>query len=174
MKHEDRMRLYTAGLTDKEIATKLGVTKSVIAYWRRKNGLKYNGPGREMGKELQKRRMELWKSGLTDTEIAQKEGVAVPTISSWRHKMGRLKPNKAPKGRKRQAKQAQCLTCSCATAVLCPFISKLDPVAGLKAVGVKPSGVDVRLTTSGKVYTVLKCPQYKRGPLPPPAWKVVG
>lgn len=126
--------------------------------------------GKQKDIELQKRRIALWKQGLTDAEIAQKEGVNVCTIASWRRKNG-LKVNKVTKVQTKK-KESLCFTCSRATAVHCPFIKNTrNPIAGLRAVGIKPNDVDVHISTSGKLYTVLRCPRYQKRPLPPIAWK---
>lgn len=81
--YPERTELYKAGLTDSEIAERLGLTTGCVASWRQKRRLPANakqGPPRESFPE----RMELYKAGLTDREIADKLHLPIATVCSWR------------------------------------------------------------------------------------------
>ena len=81
--YPERTELYKAGLTDSEIAERLGLTTGCVASWRQKRRLPANakqGPPRESFPE----RMELYRAGLTDREIADKLHLPIATVCSWR------------------------------------------------------------------------------------------
>lgn len=89
--HQRRLKLYKQGLNDREISEKVGITRSGITNWRKRNNLEANNNYKLTKKEHQKR-MELYKQGLTDPEIAEKAGEKKTTISSWRNN-NNLEPN---------------------------------------------------------------------------------
>lgn len=64
-----------------------------------------------------------------------------------------------------------CETCARGTARDCAFIGGSNPMVGLARVGISEENVVVRIFTYGDkkntVYRILKCPSYKRGPIPP-------
>lgn len=87
-----RMRLYRQGMTDEEIARKVGTVRSGIAQWRIKRGLPINKTEvRQVSPERQKilaKRLELYKQGLCDEEIADQLGCHTTTIFRWRKSFG--------------------------------------------------------------------------------------
>ena len=47
-----RYQLYSQGLIDREIAEKVGVSSSAIAYWRQQGNLSANGGGKSPGERI--------------------------------------------------------------------------------------------------------------------------
>ena len=89
--YPERTALYEKGLTDREIASELGVSLTVIQNWRYNRGLAPNSarpgfPDRE----------ELYSQGLSDREIAERVGVSCSTIINWRNRRG-LTPHVGPR-----------------------------------------------------------------------------
>lgn len=134
--------------------------------------------GRELHSAEENRRQELYWQGLSDRAIAEAIGTTPSTIRLWRYRR-KLPVNKA-EGIVRHKNIVLCDTCARATAALCAFMQYKDPDAGLKAVGIQPSGVKITVRSKGKeekpykLYRVLRCPRYKRGPLPSITREVVG
>jgi len=83
-----RLALYQQGLSDGQIATQIGVTRSAIAYWRKANKLAANQPSLEK----HARRMSLYRQGMNDCQIAVAIGVHRTSIAEWRTANG-LEPN---------------------------------------------------------------------------------
>jgi len=89
-----RLELYKQGLSDGEIAKKLGISQSTIADWRKARGLKPNIPPITK-KTTHKQKLELYNMGFTDTEIAKILNLNPSYVSAWRRK-NNLKPNYNP------------------------------------------------------------------------------
>lgn len=79
--------LYEKGLSDTEIAERIGVERSTITKWRQRRDL---SPNRVWGKERKDypRRRKLYGEGLSDREIADEVGEAKRVICSWRKTRG--------------------------------------------------------------------------------------
>ncbi|MFW5891614.1 MAG: helix-turn-helix domain-containing protein, partial [bacterium] len=88
-KHDEIKYYYDQGLTDHEIANKLGCSKSIIRKWRRKNNKIFNK--KTIISEKNNKILKYYNQGLNDTEIADKIGCSFSTIRRWRKK------NKMPK-----------------------------------------------------------------------------
>ena len=99
---EEARRLYDAGLCDREIAEKVGVSRNAISNWR----FRYQLPCIPDTKPRAYARivdratfLKLYSAGHTDAEIAQLIGCSPRTCEKWRHKLG-LKINKKKDGMK--------------------------------------------------------------------------
>jgi len=80
VEEERRLSLYREGLSDYEIARRLGVHRVTIKNWRKRRGLPpHFEAGMPLTPEEEERRLQLYRMGLTDHEIAKAVGVAV----SW-------------------------------------------------------------------------------------------
>lgn len=92
-KQNKRLSLYNQGLSDSEIARRLGLTQNAIGYWRREQDLSPNSlrGGRVLG-DKEKKRLELYNQGLNDVEIATQLGLTHEAIFAWR-KSRDLLPN---------------------------------------------------------------------------------
>lgn len=92
-KQNKRLSLYNQGLSDSEIARRLGLTQNAIGYWRREQDLSPNSlrGGRVLG-DKEKKRLELYNQGLNDSEIGREIGCERYTITYWRRAHG-LSPN---------------------------------------------------------------------------------
>ncbi len=80
-KYLKRWELYEAGLTDAEIAGKLGYSYSAIYQWRKRNNLPSNCESKSYYS-----RKTLYEEGLTDERIAQILNLSYLTIQKWREK----------------------------------------------------------------------------------------
>lgn len=78
--------LWELGLTDQQLANVFLVSKSVISYWRGKNGLQCND--KRKGPRLEKKdlelRLKLVNENYSDEEIAIVTGLSKGSITSWR------------------------------------------------------------------------------------------
>jgi len=90
VEEERRLSLYREGLSDREIARRLGLTHSAIRYWRLSRGLPTNPR-----LALEEERLRLYQEGLSDGEIAKRLGCPRSTIQGWRQRRG-LPPNYPP------------------------------------------------------------------------------
>ena len=81
------MEYYEAGMSDEEIAERLGVHRCTVGNWRRINGLSFNQVDERLIDD-EKERMELYKQGLNDSEIGDALHLSPATICSWRHRRG--------------------------------------------------------------------------------------
>ncbi|MFW5794906.1 MAG: terminase gpP N-terminus-related DNA-binding protein [Bacillota bacterium] len=91
-KHNKRLELYKKGLSDREIAEKVGLSKAGIASWRYRNKLPANKKYKLSEKE-KKKRFKLYNEGLTDKELSKKLDLTVKGVINWRNK-NNLEPNK--------------------------------------------------------------------------------
>jgi|GEM_PF-4699608 len=81
-----RLELYQQGLSDKEIAERLGDTYIAIGQWRFSRSLPSNGRQyQRLSPEEHEARMLLYRQGLNDREIAKALGVRYQTIAGWRY-----------------------------------------------------------------------------------------
>lgn len=85
-------KLYEAGMFDLEIAKNVHCSKSTIAEWRAKNGLKPNKPNKPVS-HIGDFYKELYDRGYTDLEIADAMGRSMSAVRCWRYRE-RLAPNK--------------------------------------------------------------------------------
>lgn len=90
--HARRMDLYRAGLSDREMAEKLFLSRATIHYWRKKHNLPSNSRQRRITQGESDRMMELYRQGLSDKKIARQVGRAACTVGNWRARNG-LKPH---------------------------------------------------------------------------------
>lgn len=85
----ERMELYNAGMSDREIAEVVGCTPDNIATWRGKKGMPPN-PGNDKGRhvppEQEALRMELYKQGLSDSQAAEQCGLTTMGFARWRQR----------------------------------------------------------------------------------------
>jgi len=80
-----RWQLYNQGLSDREIAQRVGITASVVGEWRKRRHLPINSlRGRNTDQEMYERRLKLYNQKLTDKQIADLEGVSEQAIRTWR------------------------------------------------------------------------------------------
>jgi DNA-binding CsgD family transcriptional regulator len=88
MAHTERLRLYRSGLNDREIARRLGTTRSAIVQWRGAHGLpsKYQPKAaRALRKpERDAQMLKLYRVGRTDQQMAESLGCAQRTVYRWR------------------------------------------------------------------------------------------
>jgi len=86
---KERLTLWRRGMTDADIAARLGCTRQAIALWRRRNGHKRNddvvGKHRHVPADIEQR-MKLYRLGRTDRQIADAQGVSRGTVTSWRNR----------------------------------------------------------------------------------------
>lgn len=92
-----RMDLYQRGLTDTQMAQKIGLPVSTIAGWRKRRKLIAN---KENIKDTA--RMALYRKGLSDGDIGRILGVSNGVIREWRKKR-KLKANVMGRPRKKDA-----------------------------------------------------------------------
>jgi len=83
---EEIIELHKKGLTDREIASVLGVSQSSVNYRRQRLGLKNNYYNKHK-KFDEDKFLELYNSGYTDREIAEKMGFTAPAINYRRVKL---------------------------------------------------------------------------------------
>jgi len=111
---DGRVEMYEQGLTDKQIAAKLGVKKHSIEMWRFKNDLPCNRAIKHSEiplKEKLDERMRLYNEKMTDVEIAKIQGVKTSVISNWRKRQD-LPGN----GKSSYCKSSKCWSCTRANA----------------------------------------------------------
>jgi len=103
---ERRMKLYREGLSDYEIARRLGVHRTTIREWRGRRGLSPNFKrGEPIPREEEERRLKFYKMGLTDYEIAKAVGVSKTAISNWRYRRSLPANNPSPRARSEAEKE---------------------------------------------------------------------
>lgn len=89
MTHTERLRLYRSGLNDREIARRLGTTRSAIVQWRDAHSLpsKYKpGAPRALRKpDRDEQMMRLYRLGRTDRQMAASLGCTQRIVYRWRH-----------------------------------------------------------------------------------------
>lgn len=78
---EKAMEYYEAGMSDEEIAQRLGVVKCTVCHWRLSTGLACNA-------DSEKARMELYEQGLNDQEIGDALRLSSEAIWHWRKRLG--------------------------------------------------------------------------------------
>ena len=77
------LELYMDGLCDREIAEQVGVSRTTVRLWRKKNRLPFNYQKPEYPE-----RMALYRKGYNDVKIARELGVTRACICAWRHICG--------------------------------------------------------------------------------------
>ena len=83
--YAERMEMYLAGKTDKQIAYATHYTEGTITNWRWRHHL----PDKNCTMQIElAERMELWKSGMTDRQIADAQGRTPEAIYAWRKRKG--------------------------------------------------------------------------------------
>lgn len=85
----ERLELYNAGLTDTDIANRLGLKSNTVTVWRRSENLRPNAPHKR-GRVHS--RMMLYELGWSDHHIAKEQGVSKHSVLAWRRTRG-LRPN---------------------------------------------------------------------------------
>jgi DNA-binding CsgD family transcriptional regulator len=81
--------LYSAGATDREIAKELGLTRSTVCAWRRRNYLPLHRDKRGYIEKYDwNLGMALWRAGATDREIMEALGCKRNTVCTWRDRHG--------------------------------------------------------------------------------------
>lgn len=85
----ERIKLYNAGMSDREIAEVVGCSPDNIATWRGKQGLPPN-PGkaanRHVPPEQEALRMRLYEQGLSDSQAAKRCGLTTMGFARWRQR----------------------------------------------------------------------------------------
>ena len=83
----ERMEMYLAGKSDREIAEKTHYARETITNWRWRHRLMdrkgIEAKAREFGA-----RMQLWQDGMTDQQIADAQNRTIQAIRAWRWKNG--------------------------------------------------------------------------------------
>lgn len=101
-KHEDALwhvkalALYEKGLTDREIAEAIGISRDTFGEWRRRSAKLPPNPDRK-GPESRfdwKKAEELYRQGLNDSEIARVLGCSTASVWRWRAKYELFPPKK--------------------------------------------------------------------------------
>lgn len=77
--------LYNEGLTDKEIAEKLGCNKSKVWEWRTKRGLPSHS---NRGKHDLNAVEQLYRRGYSDTMISRELSIPAYVVTQWRNRHG--------------------------------------------------------------------------------------
>lgn len=103
--HPERHSLYESGLTDNEIAHRLGVTQIVVRFWRRRHGLPANA-GTPRPFDTTPMRRLLHDLGWGHKSIARYQGVSVCAVREWRARWG-AEPSVQPKQRNAEQRQQQ-------------------------------------------------------------------
>ncbi|WP_327751686.1 helix-turn-helix domain-containing protein [Sphingobium sp. SJ10-10] len=82
---EDRRSLYEQGLNDCQIARRIGVDKSAVRQWRKRNGLAPNLPSSAPGEvDLIPMRKLLFDLGWGVARVARHQGVSKASVSTWK------------------------------------------------------------------------------------------
>lgn len=97
---EELRRLHAEGLSDSEIAERLGSGRAWVAELRLRMHLPANRhmPNDKERQARYQKMMELYQMGLNDAEIARAVFVLTPSVCSWRKKNG-LPANRKPGGK---------------------------------------------------------------------------
>ena len=85
---DEFLQLYQQGLSDPEIARRLGVHRMTVWYRRKKLGLPANKPKLWKSKTMRDKFIELWLKGASYKEIRKILGISHRTITMWRRKLG--------------------------------------------------------------------------------------
>lgn len=90
-RHKQRLALYRQGLTDSQIAARVGVTLRTIAAWRSKHGLRFNPSKRgyggvPMSEVLTPDQQETARLGLRIISTAYKHGASISEALSLARK----------------------------------------------------------------------------------------
>ena len=86
----ERNELYRRGLTDEQMAERLGLKPTGIRNWRNKRGLPMNGAAQgnhgfeRPGCASHEIHMALYERGLTDRQMAERLGISTGAANSWR------------------------------------------------------------------------------------------
>lgn len=99
--YPEREKLYCQGLSDGQIAERLGIAKTTVFSWRQSRGLAPNGKVCELTDEENAARLKMYNEGYSDAQIAAACNTGVAAISRWRFRRG-LKANKEVNERKRE------------------------------------------------------------------------
>ena len=83
---------YDKGMTDRQIAQALGVSRESAACWRKREGLKPNGGHQETAERRNALYSLMYHQGYSDSAIAKAAGVGSAAVGSWRKRRG-LPPN---------------------------------------------------------------------------------
>ncbi len=86
---EKIISLYDNGMTIDNIGKKLGISPSVISYWKRQNSSKFTlkAKGNRLTPQEEEKRFALFKQGFSDKEMADILGLLDPnSIYFWRVK----------------------------------------------------------------------------------------
>lgn len=85
---EDRaMELYRQGLSDRDIAGRLGMSPGGVHNWRKRNGLPVIAPQKRID-DHEDQVMELYQQGLTDSAIGEAVGFSATIVRRWRIRHG--------------------------------------------------------------------------------------
>lgn len=98
---KERLLLWKEGLTDREIAEKVGKSVFTIRHWRQKLGLPSNANTRQLTEEEEEERFLLWEMGMNDREIGEIVGRKPDAISRWRKSRGLPANHKYPTRRRK-------------------------------------------------------------------------
>lgn len=96
---ETLAKMYYNGYTDREIAQKMGVTNSAVAFRRQQMGLLRTAVKQYTDEQIE----ELYAQGLSDIVIAEKLDISQKTIQKWRGR-NKLPPN-CVRRRKKKGKE---------------------------------------------------------------------
>lgn len=84
-RHAIRMELYSYGMTDSEIAERLGCPAATISSWRYKHKLPANGKLQWKKPEVHAEFLELYQMGMSDHKIAAETGYGIDIVKTWRY-----------------------------------------------------------------------------------------
>lgn len=91
---DEILRLYKLGLSDREIADKLGCKRNTVASYRSQKGLPRHNTDEKS--KFARTFGPLYELGLNDREIARRVGCVPATVGAWRKKRG-FPPNGGPR-----------------------------------------------------------------------------
>ncbi len=83
-----RLELYKFGMSDRDIAERVGSTRVAIFVWRRRRGLPAHKNRSRISRREQAERMSLYKMGWSDHRIARARGTKKNAIFCWRRRNG--------------------------------------------------------------------------------------
>jgi transposase len=96
-----RLALHEKGMNDQEIGEAVGVGRSDIREWRRRQGLSvHRSPNAKHTPAQRAARMLLYSLGWSDRQIAREQHLCYTTVTQWRTRLG-LVPNGGPTFRRR-------------------------------------------------------------------------
>lgn len=88
------LELYGEGMTDRQLAEKMGVKTDTARKWRKARNLPPNGGKREWYRAPGQSRynapevMRTWENGATDRELAEMTGTTTSAAKNWRYRNG--------------------------------------------------------------------------------------